>query len=138
MIPRLRFIVALITLAIGLTACTVGCSKPSFLNLDVALNPNPKVPLAAVADVTLNEPCRIDLRIEVGGENWTVSASSQYKTEHSVPVLGLRPGRTNTITVIAIDKDGERSESRSTRIEVAPLPDDFPILDLRVSQPDRM
>jgi len=58
-------------------------------------------------------------------------------TEHVIPIVGLAPGKTNTIEV-TVEGPSKRKESTTLTFQAEPLPDDFPPLKVNVSDPAAM
>ena len=97
---------------------------PTLSNVTLVGNPNPTVPLAAILRATTDVPTRLTLNIDDGENNWSVTPSDELTTSHEVPVLGMRPGRTHTITATVTDSAGATAES-SIQVNVgAVLPSD--------------
>ena len=127
-------------LAVVLAAACVACANPPQLTSEVELEANPsgKVPLGALLHFTTDQPARVTLTIDTGDRVETVTPSREFVTEHEVVVLGARPGRTNTIAVGLVGENGEETAAGRVDFVTPPLPDVFPPLELRVSQPARM
>lgn len=101
-------------------------------------NTNSAVPLAAVLRLTTDEPARISININDGRQEWIVTPGDRYDTDHVLPVLGLRPERVHTITVIATDEAGNATESAALSIETPPVPVEMPNFTVTVSDTDRI
>jgi hypothetical protein len=106
--------------------------------VELAPNDNPKAPLAAVLTVGTDEPARLELRLDDGSRDWVVDPRTELAVEHRVPVLGLAAGKRHRVTVMAIDAAGNRASSDPLELEAAPLPEDFPRIELVASDPGRM
>ena len=101
-------------------------------------NPNPAVPLAAIADFATSKPARVSIfRKDEGGQQ-LLWQSTVRRGEHSIPVLGLRPNRTESISVTMADTDGSELTSSNIEIVTDPLPGAFPSLEVTVSDPGKM
>ena len=141
--------------AIGLSAAILGCDAPTSAtpeepisaadttgpvinNVVLNHNPNPTVPLAAILSLSTDEPAEVTVRVEDGERVWDAISSEQPATEHSLIVLGLRAGRTHSITAVAVDASGNTSNSRALALETPPLPDAVPRPEVLISQPGRM
>src|SRR5207253_9739837 len=95
-------------------------------------------PLAGVLQLTTDVPSRVSVSFpDVFG---TVQREfHDYATTHSIPLFGLKPGRTTQVTVTV--RDGLRNEftpSSPLIIVTDPLPSDFPVINLLVNDPDHM
>ena len=88
-----------------LLATTIFCYTASAAEISLTANPNPAVPLAAIAKIESEMPTRVELRVSDGERAWNVSLS-EYKSRHEVPVLGMRPAREHSITAALIDSSG--------------------------------
>jgi len=108
-------------------------SEPTF-----ELNPSGNVPLAGVLSVTTNKAVTIDLNINDGTDSWTVEFYD-FDLSHELMVLGLKPDRTHSITLTAVDELGnERQADTIVQITTDPLPDDFPSYELLTADTSKM
>jgi hypothetical protein len=117
---------------------TLDCdnSPPQFTSAPaIARNPNPQVPLAAILTFTTDEPARVTLRINDG---WRFDVDNEFHTEHSIPVLGLRAGTSNSVGIFLTDALGNTSGPVRLEILTEPLPPDFPPIQARVHDSLRM
>ena len=113
-------------------------SGPAISNVSIEQNPNPTVPLAAILSLTTDSPTRITLNFDDGERSWSATPSDEYATDHSVPVLGMKPGRTHTITATAEDRGGSSTTSDAVSYTTPELPDTFPRPTAVVRDADRM
>ena len=60
------------------------------------------------------------------------------RTDHSLPVLGLKPGRTYTVQVTVIDAAGRSLILAPLVAATSPLPPEFPEVRMETSDPRRM
>ena len=100
--------------------------------------PSAHTPLAALLTASTDEPARLTIEITDGQEGTTVMPDPGYHTTHRIPVLGLKPGRPHQITATVEDQAGNRTTSEPVTITTDPLPDDFPPLTVKTSEPARM
>lgn len=145
---------ASIVFTAGLVAATagllIGCESPPpaatgseditppvITNAELA-NTNPRAPLAAVVTLSTDEAARLTLRIDDGQQTWDIVPDEKFYTEHSAMVLGMRFGRSHTVTVIAEDRAGNRSSSDPLSYETPPLPVELPRTRVTVREPERM
>ncbi len=119
-------VVALLTLS---SACT---APPAAENVALVNNPNPTVPLAGILTLTSDRPVVVTLDIEDAEHQQRVTPSQQAATQHEIPVLGLRPGRTHTVTATLTDDKGRETVLEPLEITTPPLPDDFPPIAVTV------
>jgi hypothetical protein len=135
---RLAAVLAVCTLMLFSTGCD-DISTPTFTaDPTITENPNPAVPLAAIVNAATNEPTVLDIQVSDGKREWKIPTPSAYSLSHSLPVLGLRPDRQHLVTVFARNEAGKVTASTQLEFTTAPLPDDFPALDVLVSNPAKM
>jgi len=92
--------------------------------------PNSTTPLAAVVTLETDEPAVI--AVEINGAVPAIPDASP-RTQHAIPVLGLRAGTTNAIVLSLIDSNGNVAYGAARlEIETPPLPADFPQLTTTV------
>ena len=125
---------------VALLGATVACgdgTPPSPSDIVVS-QPKEHTPLAALLTFSTDEPSLVSLEIADGTQRWSVTPDDDHRTNHEVPVLGLRPGRIHDVTVTVVDAAGNSFSMEPITIATDPLPDDFPPLDVRISKPDQM
>lgn len=116
-------------------SCNSGPSSVDELvqgTVDVKVNPYGKVPLGALLSFTTKEACKAE--IEVLGETPFQQAFSNLTKYHELPLIGLYPGKKNTVRLTLSTESGQ-SFSKELEIETAPLPETFP--EIEVTQLDR-
>ena len=113
-------------------------SGPSVESATLVGNPNPTVPLAAILSVTTDVSTRLTINIDDGERSWSVTPDEAMAMSHEVPVLGLRAGRTHTITATLEDADGMAAETVALSFTTPPLPDAFPTPVITARDPARM
>ena len=101
-------------------------------------NPNPTVPMAAVLSLTTDEPSMLSIGFSDGERNWTATPSSEFATNHQVPVVGMRAGISHTISATLTDAAGNTTEVIAGDFAVPELPEFYPRPHVVVSQPDKM
>ncbi|MEE8094264.1 MAG: aryl-sulfate sulfotransferase [Gammaproteobacteria bacterium] len=102
------------------------------------VNTNPRAPLSTVLSLSTDEPTRLTIRIDDGQRIWSVTPDEAFRTEHSAMVLGLRFGRSHSMTAIAQDTAGNQSESARLTYETPPLPVELPRTRVTVRDTARM
>lgn len=108
-------------------------SGPAF-----TLDPNGVTPLAGVIHLRTDLPARVTLEISNGKQSRTIEFAD-FRTDFSLPVLGLKPERKYTIEVRLTDRNNRQQiVAPILKARTAPLPDDFPNILLFASEPDRM
>ena len=127
----------------GLVAVIVlsaGCSvpPPDIQGMEVDPRPSERVPLAAQVTFETSRPATVALEFDDGARRWTAGTGDRARTDHVVPILGMRPDRTHVIRIVVTDEHGVTNTSEPFEVTTDPLPDDFPPIDVRVSKPDRM
>lgn len=100
------------------------------------LDPNGSTPLAAVVELTMEEPTRISLSISNSSDSWAVAFPDEA-TEHSLPVLGLKSNSAYMISVIATGPASTEVVADFQAV-TPPLPDDFPQMQVVINEPVRM
>ena len=113
-------------------------SGPSVDSATLVGNPNPTVPLAAILSVTADVATRLTINIDDGERSWSVTPDETMATSHEVPVLGLRAGRTHSITATLEDAGGMAAETVALSFTTPPLPDAFPTPVITARDPARM
>jgi len=127
-------LIALVSLTAISRAWTLDVVAPSTLTMD----PNLVTPLAGVVQLTTDVPTRVTLHVTHGAEGWAV-VFPDYRTDHAVAVLGLKPDRSYTVEVTVTDETGASLTLDSPLAAVTdPLPADFPAISLLTSDPVRM
>ncbi len=104
-------------------------------DITITLNPYHVSPLAAIAEFTTKFPCNVML--DVWGE---IPVSRDFKddsTAHSIPIVGLYPGRINTV-VLTLYRHHGTPEIQTLPITTAPLPATFPVMEVNTSIPALM
>jgi arylsulfate sulfotransferase len=96
-------------------------------------NTNHRVPLAALMTLTTSRAATVELLIDDGEKNWSVTPVDKANTEHSLMVLGMRSGRPHTVKAIATDAAGNQAESEPATYTTPPFPEDFVVPDVTVA-----
>lgn len=97
--------------------------------------PNAAVPLVAEVEFTTSVPVDVRVLIEAGGKKIDEQTFDNDATEHKVPILGLKPGVTTTVTVTVIDAGGKETTTQTKLKPVGPeLPSDFPSFAVTVNK----
>jgi arylsulfate sulfotransferase len=95
-------------------------------------------PLAGTLQLATDLPSRVSVAVNDGVTNWQRDFFD-FGTNHSVPLYGFRPARTNEITVTLVDQ--QRNAITAPQLVAfisSPLPTNFPNLTLFQSQPNLM
>jgi arylsulfate sulfotransferase len=130
-------LLALLFLLAAAVSCAAG--PPAVRGELAVVTPNESVPLARVVEFATNQPAVATVTVSDGSREWTVPTPDTAQVEHSVPIVGLLPATTHTITVALRNEAGEASAAPATAtFDTAPLPDDFPPIEVEVSDPSRM
>ncbi|MFV0443817.1 MAG: aryl-sulfate sulfotransferase [Planctomycetaceae bacterium] len=99
--------------------------------------PSPQIPLAGRVVATTSSPADLTVEVQSGDHRWTVPVESHSRTEHDIPVLGLRPGTRYELSVSARRGDDKWPVQRLV-VETPELPADFPDCQLVHASPDAM
>ena len=126
-----RFVILILS-ALALVACDN--SGPELSDVSLLANPNPSVPLAAVLSVNSDEPSSLTISIDDGEKQWQITPSDAMATSHAVPVLGMRAGRSHTISATLSDAKGNTTVTEAMTFETPPLPDAFPTPGVTVNK----
>jgi hypothetical protein len=104
----------------------------------LTLDPNGKTPLAAVVKLATDVPARVTLEVNAGKESRTLEFAD-FRTDFSLPVLGLKPDKAYTIrTTLTDEHNRQLVVTPSLQVATAPLPVDFPDIKVLVSKPALM
>ena len=131
----LSFAFLVVVVALG-TACSP--SPLVILELELDTRPSEAVPLGAQVTFETNRPTTVVLEFDDGDRNWTSDVGLPPETRHLVPILGMRPDRTHRVRVLVTDQDGFTATSDLLEVTPGPLPEPFPPIDVRISEPERM
>jgi arylsulfate sulfotransferase len=105
-------------------------SGPSF-----TLNPSGKTPLAGVVHLDTDIPARVTIRISDGNERRTIEFA-EFRTDFSLPLLGLKPDKQYTIEITLTDQNSQQLiVAPALKATTDPLPEDFPDIKVLVSEP---
>jgi arylsulfate sulfotransferase len=124
-----------------LFALSVACwvfAAPTITSLDITPDPSGRTPLAALCVITTDTPTRLTLVVQDEDETRRINIERDYGTEHHVPLLGLRPGRSHRLDIIARDEAGAETTTEPFELIIPSLPDELPPVDLRMSRPSKM
>src|SRR5687767_6005930 len=102
------------------------------------LRPATDAPLARVLELSTNVRSRVTVMASDGQETWQ-RQFEQLATSHTLPLLGFKPGRAYTVHLTLHDATGQTlAVPGSLSVVTAPLPADFPPIEIRTSHPDLM
>jgi arylsulfate sulfotransferase len=124
---------AAVILAGGLAAC-----RGDDFSISARLGDPPSPgDVPAVKELTLESevPHRLELVLD-DGETVRTATFDALAQARAVPVLGLTPGRTTRVDLVAEADDGGTA-TRSWRVRTPDLPDDFPIVEVLAYDPAR-
>jgi len=110
--------------------------SPLIRNPNLSIAPNN--PLAAILTFDTDRPTEATVTLSSNDHTVTAPSSDGLTTNHRLHVLGLRAREKYAVTISVVDEGGNVSYDRSLRLKTAPLPDDFPPLEVTLSEPDRM
>lgn len=103
-------------------------SAPSFIKASGG-------PLSGVLQVSTDKPSRVTVSVDDGVGRWE-RAFYDYATDHSVPLFGFKPGRTNQISVTVYDRNQDAASTDQPLVFITdPLPVNFPNIRLLQSDP---
>ena len=118
----------------------VGCGDRTPPRLDefAITPPNEQAPLAAVLSLTANEPVAVRVDVSGAADGMAATRDVVFKTFHRILVPGLVSDSTHRVTVTAEDQAGNLVSTEPVTITTVPLPEVFPTLDVKFSDPERM
>jgi len=128
-VNSLLVLISIFTTALESRAVTI-LSGPTFTKATNA-------PLAGLLELTTDRLSRVGVSVDDGTNQW-VRNFHDYSTNHSIPLLGFRPGKTNVITVTVYDQYRQATNAAPLTFVTGPLPSDFPPCILVTNQPDKM
>jgi arylsulfate sulfotransferase len=103
----------------------------------IARNPNPAVPLAAIVTFDSNEPAVAG--IELNGVGVVHRVETQPSLHHTIPVIGMTAGASNSIRISLTDAAGNvNSTAARLQFDAPSLPNDFPPLNVPVLNEPKM
>ena len=126
---------------VGTLVSVAGCgdrTPPVISDLTFTTNPSGRAPLVAQATLTTDEAAQVSVEMTAGEHTWVQAPASAHHVEHSVMVLGLQPERAYQIVIVATDAAGNEVRSSAYEITTPALPDDFPPITAKRSEPERM
>ena len=95
-------------------------------------------PLAGTLALTTDQSSRVSIEVLDGTNVWSRNFYD-YNTNHLIPLLGFRPGRSNVISVTVEDKLHNPTTAAQPVVFQSPqLPSDFPKIVLLTNVPDKM
>ncbi|MDH3411221.1 MAG: aryl-sulfate sulfotransferase [Gammaproteobacteria bacterium] len=104
----------------------------------LSMDPNGATPLAGVIQLQIDQPARVTVVLNDGVESRTIEFA-EFGTDFSLPLLGLKPNNTYTIAITLTDQQNLKTSLTPLLQAVTnPLPDDFPNMDVLVSDPGKM
>jgi arylsulfate sulfotransferase len=99
--------------------------------------PNASTPLAGLLELQTSDLSRVSIVVSDGIDQWNKDFD-EFNTDHSLPVLGFKPGRNYTVTVRVLDIDGvDLIEPAVFEVTTNPLPENFPEINV-TSTPELM
>lgn len=97
---------------------------------------NERAPLSRILEVSTPVPTRVALDIS-DGINASRIEFDEFSRNHSLPVLGFKPGRTYSVFVSAVSESGATVFEDTFEVVTDPLPDHFPPFSV-TSDPELM
>ena len=114
------------------------CSKAVTILTGPTFTPATNAALAGLLKLTTDVDTRVAVSVDEGTNTWQRDFYD-FATEHSVPLLGFKPNRTNEIQVTVYDKYRTSYIASTSLVFVtAGLPSAFPKYSVLQSDPDRM
>ncbi len=95
-------------------------------------------PLAGTLQLSTDQDTRVSVTVDDGTNLWNRNFYD-YTTNHSVPLYGFKPARTNWISVTVHDRHrNQASAGQPLAFVTDPLPTNFPNITVLASKPDQM
>ena len=133
---RFRF---LVLLAVTVVAAACDRTPPDIVGSVTNETPNESTPLVRVVSFTTSEPALVTADVSDGTRHRTVRTPEDLQTSHVIPIVGMYPGRSHTVTLALRDEAGnERGDAATVTFDSPALPDQFPPIQLVASDPSRM
>jgi len=99
--------------------------------------PNASTPLAGLLELQTSDISRVSIVVSDGIDQWNKDFE-EFNTDHSLPVLGFKPGRAHTVTVSVLNEEGnDLIEPIVFEVTTNPLPEGFPEINV-TSTPELM
>ena len=118
--------------------CTAATAEAVTILSGPSFTPAAAAPLAGTLQLTTDLPSRVSVSVNDGNETWERDFYD-YGTNHSVPLFGFKPGLSNNLIVIVWDRFRNNSTSAVPVVFITdPLPADFPVMNVLVSEPGLM
>ena len=140
---RIRVRVLLVTTWVVVVCCVnnaqlFAASQPLFVDKPaIELDPNLNTPLAALLTLSTDIPTRVSVSISNERDKWQIDFK-RLELQHALPILGLIPDSTYTITVHAKSKSGSEAIFKpDLSVTTDPLPKGFPTISA-VGQANKM
>lgn len=103
----------------------------------LTLDPNGVTPLAALVQLSTEQPARVSLEVRAADSSRTIEFAD-FRTDFTLPLLGLKPDTSYSITATLTGQDQRQTVTPALPLRTEPLPDDFPKIRTLISQPGRM
>ena len=95
--------------------------------------------MAALIEFSTNRPVWVSMDLSDGTRSRRVAYGRQPSRNFTIPILGLSPGKRHRVHLTVADVYGNSvTWTEVVEVETAPLPDDFPLLRVKISVPDEM
>ncbi|OIP37663.1 MAG: hypothetical protein AUK47_13235 [Deltaproteobacteria bacterium CG2_30_63_29] len=102
---------------------------------NIILTENPANHLSASLEFETNELATAQISISSAtGHAWTLAAGDTFATAFAVDLLGFRADSAYTVTISATDEAGNVGTDDTSTFTTAPLPSDFPPLEVITAQ----
>jgi arylsulfate sulfotransferase len=122
-----------VLLVIGLNS---GYAQPVIENPNLTMNPDNV--LRATLNFTTDMPTEALAILQNDKHTITVPSTQGMTTEHEMNILGLHPEQTYAVTISVVDAMAQTAHDHSLTLETQSLPEDFPPLEVTISEPDKM
>lgn len=97
----------------------------TFSKMLVIKNPFGEAPLTAIALFVTEKPCQVRVTVVGRTKETDITAVLPSTTHHRVPIIGMYPGKMNTIRIELVGGGGMGSDKREFQIRAPKLPDEL-------------
>jgi len=111
-------------------------AQPVIENPNLTMNPDNV--LRATLNFTTDTPTKALAILQNDEHTITVPSTQGMTTAHQMEILGLHPQEIYAVTISVVDAMEQTTYNDSLQLETQSLPDDFPPLEITISEPDKM
>jgi len=102
------------------------------------LTNNPENVLRAIMSFTTDVPTEALVVLYNDEHTITVKSTQGLVSEHEIDIIGLHPQEKYTVSISVVDINGNTTYAHSLQLETSDLPEDFPPIEITISDPAKM